>query len=294
MASKKRKVFFSKIQFRKMLSLELEEDREIIKNEIFDGIVDRYNKAIEKGDFSMFQRKREEADDVFMVSMLHYVGNTLCGIISHGSPKIERYLQERNPETFDVKELVPEKGNVFEEYSFFSISIPKLQIAYLGAQYVSNNIPALIVELLRKSVVNHELEEKTMLDVDIKKKIRKLGDSVVVRGTMIGQEQKVFGGLPSIRTLEKAMGTAFSATVTVRAKFSAKLSDSDIDIITSTATQEEGFSSFTFEDEKDADNEVIDVIKNQVLYTKRIELSNEERKQPDVIWRKLSESFDAR
>ena len=55
MANKKRKVFFSKIQFRKMLSLELEEDREIIKNEIFDGIVDRYNKAREKGDFSMFQ-----------------------------------------------------------------------------------------------------------------------------------------------------------------------------------------------------------------------------------------------
>ena len=116
---------------------------------------------------------------------------------------------------------------------------------------------------------------------------------MIVRGTLIGQEQKVVGGLPSIGTLEKAMGAKFSATVNVRARIGRRLTDADIDTIASTATQEEGFSSFTFADEKDADKEVIDVIKNQVRYSKNIELSAEERKQPTVIWSKLCGSFNA-
>ena len=167
-------------------------------------------------------------------------------------------------------------------------------MAYLGDTSVSNNIPALVLALLRPAInINYELEESSLLDLDIKKKIKQLGDKVIVRGTLIGQEQKVVGGLPSIGTLEKAMGAKFSATVNVRARIGRRLTDADIDTIASTATQEEGFSSFTFADEKDADKEVIDVIKNQVRYSKNIELSAEERKQPTVIWSKLCGSFNA-
>lgn len=294
MANKKRKVYFSALQARLMLSHELQEDRSIIKNDIFDPIVRKYVSAMENGDYSSFQRKVEASNEVFMVSMLHYENNVLCGIVSHGSPKIERYLRECNPETLDVKELVPEAGNVFEIYSFFAVSISKMQMAYLGDTSVSNNIPALILALLRPTInINYELEESSLLEMDIKKKIRQLGNKVVVRGTLIGQEQKIVGGLPSIGTLEKAMGTKFSATINVRARIGKRLTDADIDTITNTATQEEGFSSFTFADENDIDKEVIDVIRNQVRYSRSIELSAEERKQPTVIWSKLCSSFNA-
>ena len=74
-----------------MLSNEAEEDRTKIKTEIFDPIVAKYDAAKEKGDFSAFQRKIDDGEEVFMVSMLHYEGNVLCGIVSHGTPKIERY-----------------------------------------------------------------------------------------------------------------------------------------------------------------------------------------------------------
>ena len=294
MASKKRKVYFSALQARGMLSNEPIDDRALIKAEIFDQIVSKYEAATQSGDFSLFQKKIEDSEEVFMVSMLHYEGNTLCGIVSHGSPKIERYLRECNPTTFDVKELVPEAGNVFEEYSFFAISIQKMQMAYLGDSAVSTNIPALVLSLLRPTVnVNYEFEENTLMDYDIKKKIKQLGDKVVVRGTLIDQAQRVIGGMPSIGTLERAMGTKFSATVKVRAKVGRKLTDTDIETITNTATQDEGFSSFTFADERDTDKEIIDVIKNQVRFAKNIELSTDEKKQPTAIWAKLCDSFNA-
>lgn len=108
-----------------------------------------------------------------MVSMLHYEGNVLCGIVSHGTPKNERYLRECNPETFNVKELVPSEGNVFEEYSFFAISIQKMQMAYLSDSAVSTNIPGLVLTLLKPSVnINYFMEESSLHDHDIKKKIR--------------------------------------------------------------------------------------------------------------------------
>ena len=47
------------------------------------------------------------------------------------------------------------------------------------------------------------------------------------------------------------------------------LSDEDIDTITSLATQEQGYSSFTFADEKDADKEIIDVIKKDGIVIDR-------------------------
>lgn len=188
MANKKRKVYFSALQVRGMLSNEAEKDLNKIKTEIFDPIVAKYNAAKEEGDFSSFQRKIDDGEEVFMVSMLHYEGNVLCGIVSHGTPKIERYLRECNPETFNVKELVPSKGNVFEEYSFFAISIQKMQMAYLSDPAVSTNIPGLVLTLLIPSVnPNYFLEESSLYDHDIKKKIKQLGTKVAVYGTIKGQ-----------------------------------------------------------------------------------------------------------
>lgn len=292
MANRKRNVYFSTLQARKMMTNELQEDRAIIKSDIFDPIVKRYDEAKEKGDFSDFQRKIGDGQEVFMVSMLHYEGNVLCGIISHGTPKIERYLRECNPETFCVKELVPSEGNVFEQYSFFAISIRKMQMAYLSDPAVSKNIPLLVLQLLKPSIdINYELEESCLLDSDIRKKIKQLGDNVIVRGTIVGKEEKVIGGLESIRTLQKAMGTKFSATVNVKTKLKIKLTDAAIDVITDTATQDEGFSSFTFADASEEDREVIDVIKNQVRFSKKIELAADEQNMPHIIWEKLSDAF---
>lgn len=292
MATKKRKVFFSSVQVRFMLTHELLEDREKIKTDIFDPIIEKYNAAKESGDFSPFQRKIEGSNEVYMVSMLHYKDHNLCGVVSHGSPQIQRYLRQCNPETFDVKELVPDDGNVFEEYSFFAISITKMQMAFLNDSAVSSNIPSLVLSLLHPSVnVNYDLEERSMLDVDIKQKIKNLGDNIVIKGVMIGQEQRVVGGLPSIATMQNAMGTKFEAKINVKARVRKKLTDHDIEIIQMNATQDEGFSSFTFADERDADKEIIDVIKNRVRTSKTIELSDSERMEPTAVWTKLCASF---
>ena len=69
MATKKRKVFYSSVQVRFMLTHELLEDREKIKSEIFDPIITKYNDAKESGDFSLFQRKNEGNNEVYMVSI---------------------------------------------------------------------------------------------------------------------------------------------------------------------------------------------------------------------------------
>ena len=210
MANKKRKVYFSALQVRMMLSNKTEEDRAKVKAEIFDPIVAKYDEAKKTGDFSAYQQKIEDGAEVFMVSMLHYEDNVLCGIVSHGTPKIERYLRECNPETFNVKELVPSEGNVFEEYSFFAISIQKMQMAYLSDPAVSTNIPGLVLRLLIPSVnPNYFLEESSLYEHDIKKKIKELGNKVAVYGTIKGQEERIIGGIPSFKTLEQTGQTAF-------------------------------------------------------------------------------------
>lgn len=287
-ANKKRKVYFSSLQARIMLSNEAEKDRAKIKTEIFDPIVTKYNESKRAGDFSAFQKKLEDGAAVFMVSMLHYEGNVLCGIVSHGTPKIERYLRECNPETFNVKELVPSEGNVFEEYSFFAISIQKMQMAYLSDPAVSANIPGLVLTLFTPSVnINYFLEESSLYDHDIKKKIKQLGNKVAVYGLLRGQEERIIGGDPSFKNLEKRLGGKFKVDLKMKAKLGKQLSDEDIDVILETAAKE-AFSSFTFTDERDSDKEVIDVIRNHVRFSKNIELSAEEQKTPAAIWRKLS------
>lgn len=291
MEKKTRKVYFSAIEVRDILSNEEIKDRKVIKRDVFDKIVENYEKAKVTGNYSPFQKTvNKEDDEKYFISMLHNVGNNLCGIVSHGTPQMERYLRERNPDTYDVKELVPAVGNVFEEYSFFAISPDKMQMAYLSESAVSSNIPSLVLSLLRQVLnQNYEFEERSLHDRDIKKKIKALGDNVIVKGTIVGQDDKVSDGLRSVNTIAKAMGTKFSTTIKIRAKVGRLLSDEDIDLITSMATQDEGYSSFTFADEKDADQEIIDVIKNSVRLTKTIELSKKE--MPAVIWEKLCNAF---
>lgn len=294
MKKNKRNVYFSTIQAKRFMLYELQEDRLTIKSEIFDPIVARYEKAKQDGDYMLFQIKIESSNEVFIISNLHYEenGDVLCGSVSRGKTKIERNLRERNPETFDIKELVPDEGNVFEEYSYFAISIPKMRMAYLAEPAVSTNIPALVLTLLKPTVnVNYELEERSLMDIDIKRRIKQLGNRVTVKGVMKGQEQRIIGGMQSFRELEKAMGTKFTAIVSLRAKVSRILNDDDIDTITKVATQDEGFSSFTFADERDTDEEIIDIIKNQVRYSKEIELNSHERENPSIIWSKLCASF---
>ena len=108
MATKKRKVYFSAIQVRGIMTLEPIKDHDVIKRDIFDRIVENYKNAEESGDFSPFQKQinEENEDEKFFVSMLHYQNNHLCGIVSHGSPNMERYLRQRNPETFDVEDIL--------------------------------------------------------------------------------------------------------------------------------------------------------------------------------------------
>ena len=60
---------------------------------------------------------------------------------------------------------------MFEEYSFFAISIQKMQMAYLSDPAVSANIPGLVLTLFTPSVnINYFLEESSLYDHDIKKK----------------------------------------------------------------------------------------------------------------------------
>lgn len=292
MAKSKRNVFYSTVQVRYMLTHELLEDRAKIKELIFDPIIENYNTAKETGDFSLFQRKLERSNEVFMISMLHYRDNNVCGVVSHGSPRMQRYLRQCNPETFDVKELVPDDGNVFEEYSFFAISITKMQMAYLSDSAVSSNIPSLVLSLFHPSVnVNYDFEERAMLDADIKQKIKNLGNNIVINGVIVGREEHVVGGMQSIATMQNALGAKFEARIKVRAKVQKKLTDEDIEIIRNNATMDEGFTSFTFADESNNDNEVIDVIKNRIRTTKSIELSDNERMDPNAVWTKLCASF---
>ena len=292
MKDQKRKVYFSSLQVRIMLSHELETDQAKIRSDVFDRIVAAYAKAEESGTYNNFQCKID--DEVLMVSKLHYVGDCLCGIVGRGIPKIHRFLRECNPETFGTKELTPSEGNLFEEYSFFAIAVSKLQMAFLNNTAISQNIPRLVVSILRNSLGGtiYEFEESTMLDFDIKKKLKQLsGKKITVKGSLANKEETVIGGMRSLKTIEQTLGTKMKATVNVSARVSKVLTDQDIDTITELATTDEGFSSFTFQDEMDSDKEIIDVIRRQTYFTKGITLNKEEQQQPDAIWQKLCGAF---
>ena len=292
MKDQKRKVYFSSLQVRIMLSHELETDQAKIRSDVFDRIVAAYAKAEESGTYTNFQSKID--DEVLMISKLHYVGDCLCGIVGRGIPKIYRFLRECNPETFGTKELTPSEGNLFEEYSFFAIAVSKLQMAFLNNTAISQNIPRLVVSILRNSLGGtiYEFEESTMLDFDIKKKLKQLsGKKITVKGSLANKEETVIGGMRSLKTIEQTLGTKMKATVNVSARVSKVLTDQDIDTITELATTDEGFSSFTFQDEMDSDKEIIDVIRRQTYFTKGITLNKEEQQQPEAIWQKLCGAF---
>lgn len=272
MASNKRNVYFSKLEVRQVLSYEPITDPAIIKKEIFDRCEAHYKRAEQTGDYSLFQKKYgDEDEDVFTVSKLHYIKDCLCGIVGHGQPRIKRFLHERNPETFDEKELQPSEGHLFEEYSYFAISTRKLQLAYLDNSTVSRNIPALIISILRSCLDEslYEVNEQTMIDRDIKKKMRELGDKVVVSGVVLGQERNIIGGMQTLARLEKTMSTKFSARVQLRATLSKRLTPEEIEEITSSADGEDGLVSFSFANAHDEEKEVIDVIRRQVYFTKK-------------------------
>lgn len=295
MKERKRKVFFSALQVRRMMSHELEEDKDKIKTEVFDCFVNAYQKAEESGNFSAFQFKVE--DEVLMVSKLHYVGDCLCGIIGRGIPKIQSFLRECNPDTFGTKELEPSEGNLFEQYSFFAISVPRLQMAYLNDPSVAYNIPRVAISILRGTLGSamYEFEESKMLDFDMRAKLKQLsGKKVIVRGTIANREETVLGGMQSLKRIEFALGTKMRATVSIKARVSKVLTDQDIDTITEYATTDEGFSAFTFQDEMDADKEIIDVINQQARLTTQITLTKEEQQQPDIVWQKLCGAFITR
>lgn len=292
MKDQKRKVYFSSLQVRIMLSHELETDQAKIRSDVFDRIVAAYAKAEESGTYTNFQSKID--DEVLMISKLHYVGDCLCGIVGRGIPKIYRFLRECNPETFGTKELTPSEGNLFEEYSFFAIAVSKLQMAFLNNTAISQNIPRLVVSILRNSLGGtiYEFEESTMLDFDIKKKLKQLsGKKITVKGSLANKEETVIGGMRSLKTIEQTLGTKMKAKVNVSARVSKVLTDQDIDTITELATTDEGFSSFTFQDEMDSDKEIIDVIRRQTYFTKGITLNKEEQQQPEAIWQKLCGAF---
>lgn len=131
-----------------------------------------------------------------------------------------------------------------------------------------------------------------MLDFDIKKKLKQLsGKKITVKGSLANKEETVIGGMRSLKTIEQTLGTKMKATVTISARVSKVLTDQDIDTITELATTDEGFSSFTFQDEMDSDKEIIDVIRRQTYFTKGITLNKEEQQQPDAIWQKLCGAF---
>lgn len=217
MAKKKsqgRRVYFSALRVHRICYHEPETDRQAIKADLFDRFVSEYEKAQASGDFTNFQHKLAD-DEVLMVSMLHYVGNDLCGIIGRCSPKVDRFLRERNLDTFGTKELTPSEGNLFEEYTYFAISTSRLQIAYLSNSAVSSNIPYLVIHILRQNSGNalYEMEPDTLIDTDIKKKLKSLGTKIKVQGTVVNQEQHIIGGMQSLRQLENTLSTKFSAKV---------------------------------------------------------------------------------
>ena len=160
---------------------------------------------------------------------------------------------------------------------------------------VSTNIPQAVVYILRRSLGNacYDFEETKLLDHDIKKKLRELkGTKVVVKGTIVGQEQSVTTGIPSLKKIEKALGSKMKARISVSAHLSRPLTDADIDIITENVCADDGFSSFTFADEMDADKEIIDVIRRQTYLTTKIKLAATELQQPKIVWKKMCCSFN--
>lgn len=294
MAKNKRKVFFSKFRVCIMMSNEYETRYSILKPEVFDVIMNDYKRAEVNGDYAHFQMKSRDESQYFMLNKLHYESDCLCGIVGRGTPRMERFLREYNPNTFDEKELTLTKGNLFQEYSYFAISLQKLRIAYLGNGAVSSNIPLVIVSILRQALGSalYDLEEEKLIDHDIKKKIRGLGDKVSVKGTLIGQEQNVVGGKKSLGDLEKVLGSKFRVTVKLSARVSKTFSDKDVEDISNLATQDEGFLAFSFTNEEEgADKEIIDVIRKQVYYSKDIDLNDQERTQPDTIWQRICGTF---
>ena len=292
MANSRKKVYYSAITIREMLSNEPISDYSIIRS-VFDQTENSYTDAISRKDVHGFQIAHS-GESVLILTDLHYVDDRyLCGRVGCCSSHVNLFLRESNPQTFSGNELTPSAGNLFENYSYFAISIAQRRIGYLNNDKVSPNIPKLVISILRRNLgsQHYELELTTMLDYDIKEKIKKLDGSIVVQGTICGQDAMVVGGMRSLKRLETAMSTRMRTTIKLKASITKKLSDSDIDEITDVVNGNEGFSAFTLAEEESEEKETIDVLKRQAYLSRSIELSTEEQKSPDAIWRKMCSTF---
>lgn len=294
MANDKRKVYFSALTVRKMLSNEREHNKTAIKSDFFDQVVENYKKAQTSGEYKLFQKSNDGGNTVLMISSLHYEGNILCGIVGRCSRKVNRFLRERNPETFGTKALTSSAGNLFEEYTYFAISPEYLKLAFLNNDAVSSNIPRLVTNIMQQCAGNsiYYLEVDILLDRDIKSKLKNMNGNIQVNGTISGQERRIIGGMPSLKRIEETLGTRFQAKLKISGRINKNLSDDEIDQITQSATIDEGFESFSFSESIDEEKEVIDIIKKQAYLSRTIQLTEAEREQSDVIWSRIRSCFN--
>lgn len=293
MADIKRKIYFTKLQFRKMLSHEEETDIGII-NSVFSRYADAYYQAESSGDYSNFVVKNKNTDEIFAVTRLHFEGNVLCGIVGRYATRIKGFLRETDIKTFSTKEIEPSSPESrFEIYSYFAIVPHLLKIAYLSDTSISSNIPRMVLDILRSNNGDgiYEVELTQLVDSDIKDKLKKMEGKIRVKGWIEGQEDAIAGGMQSLRSLETVFGSKITAKIRLTAGVSKRFTDDDIDEIIKLCTVDSGYSTICFEEEQDEEKEIVDVIKKQVAYTNTITLTPEEIYNEEVIWRKLCESL---
>ena len=291
MTNEKRKVYFASITVQKMLENSIIHDSKTIQY-IFSQIYNAYQKANKSKDFQSFQKSNVNGDLLFIYD-LHYLQNKkfLCGRIGRHSNQVKQFLRENNPHTLSGKELTHSEGNLFEHYSYFVISPTEFRIGYLMNNKISNQIPVLIISVLRNNLgsLPYNLTISDILDSDLKSKIKQLRGNIIVKGKISGQDEAVVGGMRSLKQISRIMGASLKTTINIRAKIGRQFTDSEINEIMQVVRDEEGFDSFTFqeENEENIEKEMIDLVKRQASLSSVIELGPAEQKDQDAIWNKI-------
>lgn len=227
MADIKRKIYFTKLQFRKMLSHEEETDIGII-NSVFSRYADAYYQAESSGDYSNFVVQNKNTDEIFAVTRLHFEGNVLCGIVGRYATRIKGFLRETDIKTFSTKEIEPSSPESrFEIYSYFAIVPHLLKIAYLSDTSISSNIPRMVLDILRSNNGDgiYEIELTQLVDSDIKDKLKKMEGKIRVKGWIEGQEDAIAGGMQSLRSLETVFGSKITAKIRLTAGVSKRFTN---------------------------------------------------------------------
>lgn len=295
MANEKQKVYFMKMRVRKMLYQEEFFDIPTIKKEIFDVFADEYQKAESTDNYASFTREYKTSNEIFAITKLHYRGDILCGIIGRFTNGIKGFIRETNLQTFDTKEIVPtDPRNKFEEYTYFAISVSTLRIAYIPNRSIGPNIPLLVLNVLRQNSRDgiYEIELWQLFDRDIKKKLQSMGPSVKVTGWIEGKEALVSGGMPSLKRFEELFGSRVTTKIRFSSKCRKPLTEEDAAEIIRLSSSDDGYTSVCFEDEEDEQHEVIDVIKRVASLSREIILSPAERKDSEIIWKRLCHALE--